>query len=142
MKIEIAKITNRKSYKEALARLSSLMGAYPAVTPAEDLEMDLLAHLVARYEEKRFPLAPVDPVDMLWFVMDNRGLTRADLIPLIGSKSKVSEVLARKRPLSLTMIRALHRALGIPAQVLMAEYAVPAPRVSIPDEEEPQRREG
>jgi HTH-type transcriptional regulator/antitoxin HigA len=66
-------------------------------------------------------------VEAILFRMDQQGLTRADLVPLMGSKSKVSEVLARKRPLSLTMIRALHSALGIPAQVLMAEYAVPSP---------------
>jgi len=124
MKIEIEKITNQRGHKKALARLSALMGAHPRLTPAEELEMDLLAHLVSQYEEKRFPPAPVDPVDMLEFVMESRGLTRSDLIPCLGSKSKVSEVLSRKRPLSLSMIRNLHRDLGLPADLLVGEYTL------------------
>jgi HTH-type transcriptional regulator/antitoxin HigA len=124
MKIEIEKITNRSGHKKALARLSALMAAHPNLTPAQELEMDVLAHFIAQYEEKRFPSAQVDPVDMLEFVMESRGLTRADLAPCLGSKSKVSEVLARKRPLSLAMIRNLHRTFGIPADLLVEEYAL------------------
>lgn len=124
MKIEIEKITNQRSHKKALARLSVLMGKHPSITPAEELEMELLAHLADQYEAKRFPYKPVDPVDMLEFVMESRGLTRTDLIPCLGSKSKVSEVLSRKRPLSLAMIRKLHRTLGIPADLLVEEYAL------------------
>jgi HTH-type transcriptional regulator/antitoxin HigA len=127
MKIEINTIGTKAEHRAALAELKALMSASPALTRAERAKMEVLALLIETYEEKHFPIPPPDPVEAILFRMDQQGLTRADLVPLMGSKSKVSEVLARKRPLSLTMIRALHRALGIPAQVLMAEYAVPAP---------------
>ena len=127
MKIEINTIGTKAEHRAALAELKALMSASPALTRAERAKMEVLALLIESYEEKHFPIPPPDPVEAILFRMDQQGLTRADLVPLMGSKSKVSEVLARKRPLSLTMIRALHRALGIPAQVLMAEYAVPAP---------------
>ena len=127
MKIEINTIGTKAEHRAALAELKALMSASPALTRAERAKMEVLALLIETYEEKHFPIPPPDPVEAILFRMDQQGLTRADLVPLMGSKSKVSEVLARKRPLSLTMIRARHRALGIPAQVLMAEYAVPAP---------------
>lgn len=127
MKIEINTIGTKAEHRAALAELKALMSASPALTRAARAKMEVLALLIETYEEKHFPIPPPDPVEAILFRMDQQGLTRADLVPLMGSKSKVSEVLARKRPLSLTMIRALHRALGIPAQVLMAEYAVPAP---------------
>lgn len=127
MKIEINTIGTKAEHLAALAELKALMSAYPGLTRAERAKMEVLALVIESYEEKHFPVPPPDPVEAILFRMDQQGLTRADLVPLMGSKSKVSEVLARKRPLSLTMIRALHRALGIPAQVLMAEYTVPAP---------------
>jgi HTH-type transcriptional regulator/antitoxin HigA len=127
MKIEINTIGTKAEHRAALAELKALMSAYPGLTRAERAKMEVLALLIETYEEKHFPIPPPDPVEAILFRMDQQGLTRADLVPLMGSKSKVSEVLARKRPLSLTMIRALHSALGIPAQVLMAEYAVPSP---------------
>ncbi len=125
MKIEINIINTKAEYRSALAELKSLMAVSPALTRAEKAKMEVLALLLERYEDANFPIPSPDPVEAILFCMDQQGLSRADLIPLLGSKSKVSEVLARKRPLSLTMIRALHRALGIPADLLMAEYPVP-----------------
>ena len=73
------------------------------------------------YEDEHYAVDLPDPVEALKFRMEQQGLTQKDLIPLIGSKSKVSEVLSRKRRFSLSMIRALHRALGIPAEVLLQD---------------------
>ena len=74
---------------------------------------------VETYEKERFPIAPPDPVDAIRFRMDQAGLSQRDLVPYLGSKSKASEVLSGKRPLTLSMIRALHDGLGIPSDVLL-----------------------
>jgi HTH-type transcriptional regulator/antitoxin HigA len=76
---------------------------------------------VKDYDAKYFKFGPIDPIDAILFRMDQQGLTRNDLIPYLGSRSKVSEVLNRKRPLSLRMIRALHAGLGIPLDILIQE---------------------
>ena len=81
--------------------------------------IDLLATLVEVYEEKHFPMESPDPVEAILFRMEQQALKQRDLVPYIGSKSKVSEVLSRKRPLSLNMIRALSEGLGIPAEILV-----------------------
>ena len=106
-------------YEAALAYVDTLMDAEPG-TPEEE-ELDLFSMLVEQYEREHYPIDPPDPVDAILFRMDQQGLTRADLAPYIGSQSKVSEVLNRKRPLSLAMIRNLHRGLGIRADTLLQE---------------------
>jgi len=106
-------------YQEALAYLDTLMDAEPG-SPEEE-ELELFSTLVEQYEQAHFPIDLPDPVAAIEFRMDQQGLTRKDLKQFIGSQSKVSEVLNRKRPLSLAMIRALHTGLGIPAEVLLQE---------------------
>jgi len=106
-------------YEAALAYVETLMDAKPD-TPEEE-ELDLFSMLVEQYEREHYPIDPPDPVDAILFCMDQQGLTRVDLAPFIGSQSKVSEVLNRKRPLSLAMIRNLHRGLGIRADTLLQE---------------------
>ncbi len=108
-------------YKAALARVEQLM-KQPA--PDED-ELELWSLLVEKYEEERFPIAAPDPIEAIRFRMDQAGLQPPDLRPHLGGKSRVSEVMNRKRPLSLGMIRALHRNLKIPAEVLVQEPAAP-----------------
>lgn len=115
----IKMIKNEQDYRLALARLDALMDAAPGST--EEAELDLLSYLVDKYEEEHFPIDLPDPVEAIKFRMEQQGLTRKDLIQYIGSQSKVSEVLNRKRPLSLSMMRALHANLGIPAEVLLQE---------------------
>jgi len=110
-----------REYKTALARVEQLMDQS---SPDED-ELGLWSLLVEKYEGEHFPIASPDPIEAIRFRMDQEGLSRADLIPYLQSKSKVSEVLNRKRPLSLSMIRALHRGLGIPAEVLVQESQSP-----------------
>ncbi len=86
----------------------------PAGTP-----WTYLATLVERWEEEHYPIEAPDPVEAIRFFMEQRGLTRKDLEPLIGSRARVAEVLNRKRPLTLPMNRKLHASLGIPADVLI-----------------------
>jgi len=105
------------------ARLAELMEQDPPAESPESDELDVLAVLIEDFETKHFPIDPPDPVDAIEFRMDQMGLTRKDLVPYIGSQSKVSEVLNRKRPLSLSMIRRLSEGLGISADVLIREPA-------------------
>jgi len=113
MKIRILK--NEADYDAALSEIEKLMeGAAP---DADRLE--LLALLVHDYEDKHYQIDMPDPVEAITFRMEQMGLTRKDLENYIGSRSKVSEVLSGKRRLSLSMIRALHEGLGIPAEVLL-----------------------
>ncbi len=109
-------IKTETDYQAALTYLESLMDAQPGA-PEEELE--LFAMLIETYEQKTFPIGLPDPVAAIQFRIEQQGLTRKDLEQYIGSQSKVSEVLNGKRPLSLTMIRALHTGLGIPAEVLL-----------------------
>jgi HTH-type transcriptional regulator/antitoxin HigA len=110
-------IKTEKEYEDALDRLHALMNAEPG-SPQED-ELDLLSLLIEKYEKEHYPIEPPDPIDAILFRMDQQGLTARDMIQYIGSQSKVSEVLNRKRPLSLAMIRNLNTGLGIPLEVLM-----------------------
>ena len=91
-------------------------------TPDGD-RLDILATLVQAYEARHFPIGAPDPVEAIKFRMEQSGLTVKDLEPIIGRSNRVYEVLNRKRPLTLAMIRRLHRSLGIPAEVLIAETA-------------------
>jgi len=117
MKPKILK--SEADYQQALAYLDTLMEA-PIGSPEEE-ELELFSALIEQYEREHFPAELPDPIDAILFRMEQQGLTRKDLVPYIGSQSKVSEVLNRKRPLSLAMIRALHTGLGIPAEVLLQE---------------------
>lgn len=112
-------IKTEKDYERALARINDLMDANPG-TPEGD-ELELLVTLVELYEKAKHSIEPPDPVEAIKFRMDQLGLKQKDLIPLIGSRSKVSEVLSRQRPLSITMIRKLNAGLGIPVEILMKE---------------------
>lgn len=117
MKPKILK--TEEEYAAALARVESLMDAKPGTPREEDLELWSL--LVERYEEENFPVDIPDPVDAIKFRMDQEGLRQKDLERFFPGKNRVSEILNRKRPLSIGMIRSLHRGLGIPAEVLLRE---------------------
>lgn len=109
----------------ALARLDAIFDAAPG-TPRGD-EAEVLALLIQAYEEKQFPIAPPSPLDAIRFRMEQQGLKPKDLVPYLGSPSRVSEVLSGRRRLSLAMIRNLLR-LGIPAEVLVQETKTPPKR--------------
>jgi HTH-type transcriptional regulator / antitoxin HigA len=110
-------IKSEEDYQAALAHLETLMDAAPG-SPEEE-ELELFSMLIENYEEEHFPIDLPDPIEAIKFRMEQQGLTRKDLEQYIGSQSKVSEILNRKKPLSLAMIRALYIGLGIPAEVLL-----------------------
>lgn len=112
-------IKTEEEYEKTLERIDALMDAVPETQEGDELE--LLVTLVELYEEKVYPIALPDPVTAIRFRMEQQGLKQKDLVPLLGSRSKVSEVLSGRRPLSLAMLRKLHNGLGIPAEVLLQE---------------------
>lgn len=112
-------IKSDTEHESALARISELFNA--AVGTPEGDELELLVHLVEKYEEQVSPIDLPDPIEAIRFRMDQQGLKQADLVPYFGNKSKVSEILNGKRSLTLSMIRKLNSGLGIPADVLLQE---------------------
>ena len=113
----IKAIRNEADYEAALARVDALMDAEPGTPEGE--ELDVLTDLVEHYEEKSVPMGFPSPVAAIEFRLEQDGLTPRDLIPFIGSRARVSEVLSGKRPLTMPMACALHEHLGIPAHVLL-----------------------
>ena len=116
-------IKTTAEHERALARIEELFTAKPG-TPKGD-ELELLILLVETYEAKEFPIDWPDPIEAIRFRMQQANLKQKDLIPIFGSKSKVSEVLNGKRELSLSMIRKLASELGIPTEVLLQERGAP-----------------
>lgn len=134
MSSELRPIRTEADYDDALTELERLWGAALG-TPAGD-RLDVLATLIDAYEAEHHRIDPPDPIDAIRFRMEQQGLTRRDLEPLLGSRARVSEVLNRRRALSLEMIRRLHAALGIPADILIrqprsAELAADEERLTV-----------
>jgi HTH-type transcriptional regulator / antitoxin HigA len=117
MTMKIKPIKSQRDYQNALKQIEQLMDA-KANTPEGDT-LDVLVTLVEKWEQEHDPIDAPDPVAALEFVMEQRGLSRRDLEPFIGSRARVAEILNHKRSLTLPMIRKLHDALGIPAEVLI-----------------------
>ncbi len=119
-------IRTKADHKAALARITELMDDLsPPVGQIDDpdhpsrIELDVLTTMVMAYEDEHHPIGPANPIAAIEFRLDQMGLTRRDLVPIIGSRAKVSEVLSGKRDINMAMARALHRHLGIPADVLL-----------------------
>jgi HTH-type transcriptional regulator/antitoxin HigA len=110
-------IKTKKDYKQALALLEKHFDAKPGTR--EGNLVFILSVLIEKYEEQRFPIEVPDPVEAIKFRMEQLQLTNKDIAEILGSKSRASEVLNRKRPLTVDMIRALHHALGVPAESLI-----------------------
>lgn len=121
-------IKTEQENEAALARIEELMELELTQEIADEIE--LLATLVELYEEQAFPIPALSPTDAIRFRMEQQGLMQKDLVPYIGSKSKVSEVLSGKRPLSLSMIRRLHEGLGISLDVLLGSENFTLDRVA------------
>jgi len=119
--MDIRPIRTKRDHERALRRIEMLMDAESGSEDGD--ELDVLATLVDVYEEKHFPMSAADPVAAILFRMEQQGLERKDLEAFIGSRHRVSEILNRKRSLSLDMIRRLHAGLGIPLAVLVGEAA-------------------
>ncbi|MBI5383725.1 MAG: transcriptional regulator [Verrucomicrobia bacterium] len=121
MKIRV--IRDEAGYQTALTELEKLMDANPPAGSAKAEEIELLTMVIQAYERERFHFCPPDPIEAIKFRLEQAGKTPDDLASYLGGRSVVREVLAGKRPLTLRMIRALHRHLEIPAEVLIAKPA-------------------
>jgi len=115
-------IKTEAELEKALAHVNTLMDAAPGSRAESELEVWSI--LIEKFEEEHFPMEAPDPISAIEFRMDQMGLTRSDLLRYIPSKSKVSEVLSGRRPLSLPMIRALCDGLNIPAEILLQKSRV------------------
>src|ERR1700674_5218628 len=114
---EVKPIRTKRDYEAALKEVERLWGAKSGTREGDRL--DVLATLIDAYEVEHYPMDPPDPVDAIKFRMEQQGLTRRDLEEIIGTRTRIAEVLNRKRGLSIAMIRRLHDRLGIPAEVLI-----------------------
>jgi HTH-type transcriptional regulator / antitoxin HigA len=117
MATEVRPIRTKRDYESALKEVERLWGAKAGTSEGDRL--DVLATLVDAYEAEHYPMDPPDPVEAIKFRMEQQGLTRRDLEEIIGTRTRIAEVLNRKRGLSIAMIRRLHERLGISADVLI-----------------------
>jgi HTH-type transcriptional regulator/antitoxin HigA len=122
MTMDIRPIRSDEDHAASLEQIDRLWGADPDTAEGERLE--ILLTLVDAYEEAHHAIPPSDPVSAIEFMMEQRGLSRRDLEPLIGSRARVAEVLNRKRALTLPMIRRLSEGLRIPAEILVRDYPI------------------
>lgn len=120
--MNIRPIRTATDYDATLAEIALLVDARPGTPDGERL--DVLTTLVEAYEAHHHPIPPPDPVEAILYHIESRGMTRRDLEPMLGSRARVSEVLNRRRPLTLTMIRRLCDGLGMSADVLVRSYDV------------------
>jgi HTH-type transcriptional regulator/antitoxin HigA len=118
--VPVRPIRTEKDYEAALSEVELLMGAGPGTSDGDRLEV--LSTLIEAYEVQNHAIDAPDPVALIEFVMEQRGLDRADVGKFIGTRGRVSEVLSKRRALSLPMIRKLHNGLGLPASVLVRAY--------------------
>ena len=123
--MRIQPVRTEGEHDEAVARITELMGARPGTEASDELE--ILVTLVDAYEAKNFPIDTPDPVAIIKFQMEQQGLSRKDLEPMIGGRARVSEILTGRRALTLPMIRRLHHGLRIPVDLLVG-VATDAPR--------------
>ena len=119
--MDIRPIKTKSDYEKVLSRISELMDA--KLNSPEGDELEVLSTLVDAYESRHFPIEPADPVDAILFRMEQEGLERKDLEPYLGGRQRVSEILNRRRRLSLEMIRRLHEGLNIPLENLIGRAA-------------------
>lgn len=116
--MDIRPIKTERDYNAAINRIEELWGV-KIDTPEGD-EFDLLVTLVESYEMKHYPIVSPDPIDAIKFRMEQMNLTNADMVQYLGSQSRVSEILNKKRSLTLGMIKSLYKGLKIPAEILLA----------------------
>ena len=117
MSADLKPIRSRRDYEAALDEVGRLWGARAGTRDGDRL--DVLATLIDAYEAEHYPMDPPDPIEAIKFRMEQRGLTRRDLEEIIGTRTRIAEILNRKPGLSIAMIRRLHERLGIPAEVLI-----------------------
>lgn len=113
-------IKTKKDYQNAMSRLENIFDAKPGTANGDELEV--LALLIDKYEEEHYPIEFPDPIEAIKFRMEQLGYSQSDLASVVGLKSRASEILSRKRRLTLEMIRNLHDTLNIPTDVLIQSY--------------------
>lgn len=118
--MKILPIRNEKDYQKALDRLEDIFDAKKGTEEGDELE--ILSILIDRYENENFPIGMPDPIEAIKFRMEQMGMKQKDLAEVIGFKSRVSEILSKKRKLTLDMIRKLNTTLHIPTEVLVQDY--------------------
>src|SRR5690606_20646927 len=118
--MNITPIRNEKDYQKAIDRLEVIFDAKKGTEQGDELE--ILSILIDQYENENFPIGMPDPIEAIKFRMEQMGMKQKDLAELVGFKSRVSEILNKKRKLTLDMIRKLHTELHIPTEVLVQEY--------------------
>jgi len=118
--MNIKPIKNKEDYTQALNSIETLMNAEPNTSQMDELEV--LTTLVEAYEEQHYKIDAPDPIEAIKFRMEQEGLKQKDLISIVGSKSRVSEILNKKRKLTIEMIRNLHNQLHIPIESLFLDY--------------------
>jgi HTH-type transcriptional regulator/antitoxin HigA len=116
----IKPIKTKKDYQAAMNRLETIFDAKPG-TPEGD-ELEVLGILIEKYEQEHYPIEYPDPIEAIKFRMEQMGYSQSDLAKVVGLKSRASEILNKKRKLTLEMIRQLHQSLGIPTDVLIQSY--------------------
>ena len=116
----IRPIRNEEDYQNALERLEVIFDAKKGTDEGDELE--ILSILIDRYENENFPIGMPDPIEAIKFRMEQMGMNQSELARVVGFKSRVSEILNRKRKLTLSMIRKLHESLHIPTEVLIQDY--------------------
>jgi HTH-type transcriptional regulator/antitoxin HigA len=118
--VDIKPIKTEADHDAALAEIEALLGSEPGT--AECDRLIVLSILVEAHEDEHYPIPLPDPIEAIKYHMESRGLTRRDLEPYIGTRARVSEILNRRRPLTLKMMRSLEAGLGIPAEILIQPY--------------------
>ena len=122
--MKVKPIRNEADYAAALERIHAIFGAEPGTDEGD--ELDILTLLAERYEEQHYPIETPDPIDFLEYLMELRGVGQAELAELLGSRSRASELLNRKRPLTLDQIRKISGAWHVPVEALISEYELSA----------------
>jgi HTH-type transcriptional regulator/antitoxin HigA len=118
--MKLKPIKTEEDYENALKRLDKIFDAEPGTKEGDELE--ILALIIEDYEDKNYPISPPDPIEAIKFRMDQMGMKQSDLAEIIGHKSRASEILNKKRKLTLKMIRRLNKKLNISTEVLVKEY--------------------
>ena len=119
--MEVKAIRTNADYRDALREVSALIDLNPDRDSPDGERLEVIGTLLQAYEAEHYPVDPPDPIEAIRFRMDQSGLGVKDLVPFIGPLNRVYEVLARKRPLSLHMIRRIHKGMNIPAEVLIGQ---------------------
>ena len=128
--VNIKPVKTEKDYDDAILRINQLLDLNPAPGSDEDNELEVLSTLVEVYEDEHYPILPPDPIEAIKLIMEEKGLGNKQLIPIFGTKSRMSEVMNRKKPFTLKMIYKLNKTLGLPLELfindrLMEGLAVP-----------------